>query len=332
MSRLVPWHTVAPLVHSGQIDAPVRPFRLGCGVRLGRVPRRFLSSEFRNGIDEQLGRRWRAGPAQFCLVTTYKAHSYGDPSGAPAGGPPTKQDAARQRLQLAALSLWLARPSSVHFRFVAHVHESHLGGVKLPPLFFTFDEKPSLSRYAAARLTPADLKGARRLNVALNALNLSGPVFIAARYLWLALNQEHADVRLGILWMAVDALFGPEDGQGIGEAIRKRVPAFFGGSRKTQIENHGHAAAGWKARCEVMHGDTLGARSRKEKEYLLLESESIVRGALLSVLLDWRRRRAFETSTGRDAYLTRIACAFVRPGNAESELARRAREKEVASI
>jgi hypothetical protein len=323
---------VAPLFPLGQVDVPPTPARLGCGVRLSRAPRRFLAREFQNGVHENLGTRWLFGPSQPCLVTSYRAASYGDPSGAPEGGPRTKQDAARQRLQLATLALWLARPTAVYFRFVAQVQGSYLGGVRLGPVFAMFEERPSLPRYASTRLTAQAFREARKLNEALNALGLSSPGFIAARYLWVALNQEHADVRIGILWMAVEALFGPADQQSIGESIRRRVGAFFGGSRSMQVENFVHAAAGWKARCEVMHGATLGGRSKNAKECLLLESESIVRAALRSILLNWRRRRVFETDANRDRYLTRLSCAFERPNDTERKAAESAREKEIRSM
>lgn len=312
------WHAVAPVFPEEVAAATSSPVDLGGNVRLDRPPTIFRSSGVL--IAEKVGSHYGCSSSNLALVNEYEADHLNEMDPAPPGRPRRKCDAARQALQIANVALWLARPSPLGFRLVVHLAE----GEATSPSPNAFPDLCALPKYATSRLSALDVAEARQLNKALAPLSPRTTAFIATRYLWLALHEDMLDVSFGILSIAIEALLGPDDQpppgtpptkgpRNIGKRIRARGAALVGGSGPEQALNYCRLDHWWTARNEVMHGDTLEARSDAEKFRLLGEAQELVRAVLRTILLNATVTVEFSTFTTREAYLEKLAGTFVEP-------------------
>ncbi len=316
----MPWVTAAPifpeeaanLAFAGAID-------LDSNVRLDRTPPEFRLGPTAVKIEEDVGKRWSFSSSNLALITEYQAGLWGVGGGPPPESRQSKWGGARQRIQLANLALWLARPSSLHFSLLVHFTAGDR------PMPYLFPGLVVMPRYEGVRLTAVDFDWAKEFNSLLNQLPARTTAFVASRYLWLALHEESADLRLGVLSIAIEALFGPEDHQFIGKRIPSRAAALLGGDPSVQALNYVRLTEWWKARCDVMHGDTLEERPAWEKELLVNEAEDVVREGLRTVLADANIRVQFADFRTREICLEQLDAGFVSPSAKELDEARHKR-------
>lgn len=87
--------------------------------------------------------------------------------------------------------------------------------------------------YAEASLRPNDLLMADTLATAIQKLPHPSSVWTAIRFLWLALTQQDVwESRYVSLWVAIEALFGPENRMSITKALSARVARFLNSDLK----------------------------------------------------------------------------------------------------
>jgi hypothetical protein len=315
---------LAPIFPENALTVPP-PVDLGCQVRIDVPPTVFRSGRVATLIQERVGKRSAFTEANLALITEYDATSLYDPDPSPPGRPRSKSAAACQQLQLANLSLWLARPTDIHFNLLIDLeYVIDTWCLARDPTVF-WPGVVTLPRYGTARLTGTDIDVARDLLAALSELTTKGTGFVASRYLWLALNQEMVDASYGLLWIAVEALLGPENRKRIGERISMRGAAMIGGDRTQQALTYHRVSEGWRARNEVMHGDTLEERSDPEKFLLLWEAHELIRGVLRRVLTEPAVRDPFSTFSDREAFLQELERGFTAPAPEELAAAQNAR-------
>ncbi|MFI5182023.1 MAG: hypothetical protein ACHQPI_11565 [Thermoanaerobaculia bacterium] len=307
------YYAVAPVFTSG-VPAEVHlPVDLGNGVRLDRLP-----PIYGNYVDEmtrQVGTFHTAASGGLALVSDYEADCMDAPDPSPPGRPRSMADAAGQAIQIGSLSTWLAQPTDLSFCLIAVLSE------KIRPRPIVYPPLHVPEGFVFGVLTPERFVEARTINERLFRLSTRTTAWVATRYLWFALHEEAIDLAYGILSIAIEALVGPEDFKDLTHRIPRRGAALLGGGRSDQCLTHVRLAKWWKARCDVMHGETLEKHADVEKKKLLGGALELVRLGIRKILLDPAVAAEFVSFPTRDAYLERIGAGFADPTPAEQAAA-----------
>jgi hypothetical protein len=306
------WCTVAPL-HAWDIDVHLdEPVHLGRGVTLSHVPDwlteeriiRHLSDYHREQLIHNI---------RFVLMLEYDADSLGDPDTEWQGQKPrSKQDRALELFQLANLALWLVYPSSIGFDFVIDLD--------CPANTWSFrhvSEVPRLIPYERDcdhQFIKRDLDLARELYGSLTDLPRDGAAWIAVHALWKALVAEWWEVRYLLLWVGLEALFGPEDAREITYRLFQRIAFFLASDRKEAQGLFKAATASYSWRSRVVHGMRLTKLSAKKSEEIMLEAEDFLRKTLNRLLRKHGLARTF-SGKEREHYLDNLIFSFWSPNN-----------------
>ncbi len=302
------WQAVAPIAPLEALPNSEHP--IGPGVAITAIPQWF--KEEVDFTKENVG-RLSSLDSQGALVCTFDADSYGDPDPSWKGSEPrSKQDAAIEAVHMAGLALSLARPSALHIEAIV-LTEPQLSRassmISIRPVY-RFE---ALSAYASATLGIADLDKADSLATAIRGVQRQSTVWTALRFFEIALCETEWAIRLLQLWVALEALFGPEDRSSIHKRLVKRIARFLNPSD----DNEGRVAyqiafEGYEWRCAASHGARLQGLTHERAEKILLQAESMVRTCLRKILSDPADLVLFN-SAGRDADLDRRAANFHPP-------------------
>lgn len=297
------WESVAPIVPMSALPNRVSP--IGTGVVLDAVPdwfkeeRQFAAIEF--GKRESL-------MSSFCLKAKFEAEGLGELCDGPGGKLRPNHEVSWERIRTANLALWLARPSGLHVELVVTKEpEPGPGGTVIRGI--TLESIRPRQQYAGARLTLGDVVVADRLATAIQSVPHPSSVWAAVRFLWLALTEELWETRYVNLWIAIEALFGPENRRNIGEKLRKRVAKFLNDDDTEAVTARDMVDDGYDLRSAAVHGSRLDNRNAEEVENLMLVSEGIVLTTLRKVLGDPTLIRTF-CSPSRDTYLDALTKGF----------------------
>jgi hypothetical protein len=216
------------------------------------------------------------------LVATYDAAALGDPDPTWVGPEPKSiQESKYELCLLANLALWLSRPSPVQFSVVLHA-----------PQFGAEPIGQRMSRHSPllchpqdvdAQLSDDDITLATQLHASLATVARDTSIWTAIRATWsgLQLNVEH--VRYVLFWIALEALFGPDDAREMTFRLSQRIALFLGKDRAEARELFAVAKRGYGFRSRVVHG-----RWREEPDSLarMAEAEDLVRRSFLRILLE----------------------------------------------
>lgn len=302
------WQAVATLAPAEAL--PNREHPVGPGVILTGTPEWF-KEELRL-LQKSVGER-DSFLSPFALVCTFEAASYSDPDPAVVWPQPrSKQDAAVEAVKLGALALWLARPTGVTFDAVS-VGVPEPGQEATVRSCRPVQRYVPLPRYAAASLVAADLAKADAFATALRTVPRPSATWTALRFLDLALAEELWHVRLLLLWVGIEALFGPEDRRNVQDATARRVARFL--NPGNDVEGRCAYELVWKSyeeRCVVAHGARIPDAKPDERETIVLEAEGILRSTLRRSLEDPGTLAAL-SSPQRDTHLEQLAKGFVPP-------------------
>lgn len=302
------WQAVATLTPVEALPNRVHP--VGPGVMLTGTPEWF-KEELRL-LQKSVGER-ESFASPFALVCTFEADSYGDPD--PSVTWPkarSKQDAAVEAVKLGALALWLARPTGVTFDAVS-VGVPEPGQEATVRSCRPIQRYVPLPRYTAASLKVADLAEADAFATALRTVPRPSATWTALRFLDLALAEELWHVRLLLLWVGIEALFGPEDRRNVQDVTARRVARFL--NPGNDVDGRQAYDLVWKSydeRCVVAHGARISDATPDERETIVLEAEGILRSTLRR-LLEEPAALAALSSSQRDAYLEQLAKGFAPP-------------------
>jgi hypothetical protein len=204
--------------------------------------------------------------------------------------------------------LWLARPSALHVELVVTTEpEPGPGGTGISGHFLE-SIRPH-ERYASALLTLNNVEKADRFATAIQELPRPSSVWTATRFLWLALTEELWETRYVNLWVAIEALFGPENRDGIGRKIRTRVAKFLNADDNEALIARDIVKSGYDLRSAAVHGSRLSRRPEAEMSELMLMSEGIMLTTLRKILSDADLVTKF-CAPSRDAYLDGLARGF----------------------
>jgi hypothetical protein len=213
-----------------------------------------------------------------------------------------------ERIRIANLALWLARPSGLHVEVVVTTEpQPGPGGTAISGRLLE-SIRPH-ERYAGASLTLNNVQTADRLATAIQELPRPSSVWTATRFLWLALTEELWETRYVNLWVAIEALFGPENRERIAKKLRTRVARFLNADDKEALVAQEIVKAGYDLRSAAIHGSRLTKRTESEMSESLLMSEGIILTALRKILSDPELVAKF-CSASRDGYLDDLAKGF----------------------
>lgn len=320
MTKQVPWYTVAPLTRASALGSEVPlPFELAEGVSLSAPPAEYYEPAIASWIVENHGsaRKFQTAPVAF--VAKYEADAMGERDPDWKGiSPRTKQDRALDAIRFANIGMWLARPSAIGFEFYMHLSAEEIGGVSVRQsgTFFALRTHPD---YDGATVSRADVEKAREMAAALATMPRPGVLATAARMMWFALTEDQWDSRFLLLWIAIEALFGPEDNfaKRVSAEIPRRVARFFGKDRKEEIEAYQIVEDNYDWRSRVVHGQRVDGLTEPKSRDLVRHAEGIARTAFRRFLKTPELIATFSDPARREAHLDALAKGFPLPTDAE---------------
>jgi hypothetical protein len=170
--------------------------------------------------------------ASHAFIVSYEAAALGAPDPGWTGvGPKSIQESKYELCVLGNLALWLTKPSPVCFTLVIHAPQ-----VEDEPVAQQIQTHgPMLlchPRDIGARITASDLGVAQRLHRGLVAVEPTSAVFTAIRATWAGLQMNIAAIRYALFWIALEALFGPEDAREITYRLSQRLALFLAADRR----------------------------------------------------------------------------------------------------
>jgi hypothetical protein len=232
------------------------------------------------------------------FVVTYEAASLGAPDPDWDGaGPKSIQESKYEHGVLANLALWLSRPSPACFTLVLHAPQ--------------FDGDPILQQIArhspllchprdeAARITAADTDLAVRLHRSLVDVSQDSAIWTAVRATWAGLTMNIEAIRCSLFWIALEALFGPEDAREITFRLSQRVAFFLAKDRDEARGLFATARSGYAFRSKIVHGRWKEDADSTAK---LASAEDLIRRSLIRLLEDAELMKTF-SGTARESFL-----------------------------
>ena len=272
------------------VDFDSQRFRFGADVTLETIPE-WLSKDqyYKNaGSDDPIA----LTGCTCCLAHDYKA-------------PEAEWDSlGRQKVELsylANLALWLQRPGPTRFYLAFHAVGAHAGqGQALYAVrrYQRCDPFLCHPNDADGKIRMEDLQPAANLYAALVQLPRSGALWTAVVALVDALLAEREEIRHLLLWIALEALFGPEDGHEITYRLSQRIAFFLEEDREEARRLFSEAKKAYGFRSKVAHGTW---EKNKESTQLTAVTESLIRRSVLRLLTDRKCAESFRI--GREAYL-----------------------------
>ncbi len=278
MSEPRSWCTICPLLN---LDVGLKiPVYFSKGLWLTMIPdwlRLDGSTELLSSPDREALKQ-----LQYSFVVEYEAPASGAPDPDWDGPEPRSiQDAKVEVASLANLAMWLAKPSPAGFELVFHAPRWAEGwNVQ------NSDKRPRLrchpkDRYAM--LADHDLERATNLHAALCALSCKNAIWSAVRSAWAALESRNVEVRILLLWDALDALFDTDDGRERESRLPQRIGAFVANGEAGTKATIERAERAYRFMRRVVHGDWGEQADLSDSVY---EAEVLVRGALGRILSD----------------------------------------------
>ncbi|MBI3455496.1 MAG: hypothetical protein HY002_06895 [Candidatus Rokubacteria bacterium] len=307
------WYTVALLR-----EPFLAPFRglidLANGVMLGSIPDWLRAAEMET--EEQPNLRWpyvRAvtGLPMFVLFQQYDAEgpddlddTWNDPDERM-----TKGRTASDRLMVANLAVWLVQPkTTLRFGDVLHVGQRADGAWRIRSLLHPAPFRPEVDRAGTPTLTGDHLAEVRVLNGIIGGLTRHGPLWTALRSLWGALTEGWFHNRYMLLWIAMEALFGPKGRSEITRRLARNLSLFMAANAQEQTTLWAAARQDYDQRSGIAHGE-IGRVQRTEWVELILRAEDWLRPALVRILRDRDLRETFSDQTHRQVFFANLANA-----------------------
>lgn len=298
-----PWHMVAPVAMDFRLDDGVldAPFDMGHGVTLQRRPAWFGEE----AIPTWLGyfEKKRVDEARLVLTVECPADSRGPGD--------VEQERDRSSLRSAQVGVWVA--SGIRLRYDVTIVVEPVGPdgkrrfkswTVLPP-----DQR---RQDAPEPLTLAHLEEARRLLLVIAELSQGerrGPLWVALRMGALASDQYHADIAFTLMWVGLEALFGPDSPGETVHQVAERMALFLETDAAAASSLYRAVKKSYGRRSSVIHGRADGLlkkRTEKERDEAqedFFETSGWLRRAIRRIALDEKMREIF-AGKGRDAYLS----------------------------
>jgi hypothetical protein len=231
---------------------------------------------------EQDGVHW----AKSALVAEYEAGAIGEQDTTWKGSKPKSiQNVKVQQAITANLAIWLAQPSPVGFELIFHALSWNFGEANgLPPSIMRTNFEPRLLCHPAdehKRPSIEQLIEAAGLHTVLLTIPRGNVVWTAIRSFWAGLILNERDVRHLLFWVAIEALFGPQDGGEITHKLAQRIAFFISNDRDSAKKFFKTAKQCYAMRSKIAHGRW---KDDPGMDFLIGQTETIFRKALLRLL------------------------------------------------
>jgi hypothetical protein len=183
---------------------------------------------------------------------------------------------------MAAVGAWITRPSLMSFEWVIHVELD--GAAWRAREFGGYNPITPLVRDSGTRLSESDLVAVRPLTEKLYAAPRDTAILSATRALVSALTQRWNENRYALLWIALEALFGPADAREILFRISQRIALFLeADSEKARILFR-RVREAYNLRSKIVHGLRLEKMKVEDARSLLEDVETWIRETLKRIL------------------------------------------------
>jgi len=291
------WCAVAPIWPRWNANiAPDSKFQFEPGLTVEALPAWVKSDEIIGHLSDYHQRQIRE-ETRFAFLGCYTADADGElASDDPLGD--TRQTAARYRILLANMAMWLARPSAVGFEVLFHAERS--GGSWIWRDSGTYPRVRGGVLEGAA-YHPSDFAAAHGVYQAL-VQRPAGSVGRAIRALWIALWQHDTpEVRYLLVWLLLESIFGPGNGKKVSKRIPHRASRFLSPECGTESDIYDRLRIAYDLRSRLIHGDSIPGHHDAEESQK--ETEAIARAALLKILRTPTHLQAFSREPDRDNYL-----------------------------
>lgn len=290
--------TVIP-IHNAGLSAGVS-FEFAGALRLAALPGWVAGQKMLDGLS--LHDREAVKEATHAFVLTYPADALGSPD--PSWKGPRQKSIQESKYEIglmANFALWLVKASPACFAIVLHAR--HHGDEPIIQQIQRYSELLCHPNDLEARIQDAELQHAAVLHKALLDLTRDTSLWTAFRAVWAGLQINIEAVRCLLFWVALEALFGPEDGREITYRLAQRVGFFLGANREEARQVFEVAKAGYGFRSKVVHGRWKQDPKATQR---MAEAESLFRGAFARILEDAALVETFSTKK-RETFLDDLA-------------------------
>jgi hypothetical protein len=276
------WQSWAPIFNWECLpEVPKEGIDFANGVRLEVLPEWVRSEEVIRHL--HASHRTAIHRVVYGFRLDYKAASLGDPDPDYKGEEPrSKQGRAAELFNLANLALWIVTPNPISLP--AHFHFDRPDDPKSmrssdSGIGFLHHERDNNNK-----LSIDDVALATKLHFVLFNLDRNKTIWIASRLVWKSLWERLWEIRVLIQWVAIEAIFGPQDGREIAYRLAQRIGFFLGRNRKEaqKINDKAKKNYGWRSR--IAHGSQLKKLTKQKSIDISHESQEYIRKALLKIL------------------------------------------------
>jgi len=199
-------------------------FAFGDGLSIQDIPGWIKEADVVNSLDAP--RKMILQDSTKAFVATYQAASLGDPDPRWTGPKPRgKQDLAHEDISFAILSIWIVRPSQLGHRL--YIDGQRIGDKWQMRGLNLCESTLPLQRDVRVQVSRGDLELAGQLYPAMKKIPRGGTMWTALRAYNMALSVQEWNLRYVLLWIGLEALFGPADGRKISFRLAKRMALFL---------------------------------------------------------------------------------------------------------
>jgi hypothetical protein len=282
------------------LDAPVC---LASGVQLVVLPDWVKSQEALEGVGSST-RQAVEHFSKFAFYIEYEAENFDERTPDLQPDEPTKRVRAEELVAMANLALWIAIPTPLSFNLFLHsnrpgdpsgvIHKASVAQLSPHPW------------HKENMLTQEHLKTAGILHQALSGLARRGTVWTAAGAVWDALHSARRwELRVLLFWMALEALYGPNDTHETTHQLSERLALFLGRDENEDEARRLYVVAkkGYAARSRIVHGLRVSGLDDDAILRLGCSVEYLAQRSLQQILTDSDVVNSFDSSE-RDKFLS----------------------------
>lgn len=294
---------IAPIENDRWFTESPLPILFAEGVRIDTIPKWVYSGLDSIQIDFTNSQRIKGSRNAFQVE--YSADAIGTPDPDDTKTPPRDiQTAKHEAIFLANLALWISNPNAVSYSAI--IHYENVTADPLLRQYASIQGFKAHGAYLRRKLEHSDFELARSLHSQLSKLNRRGPVWLAAYSLWLGLHERDWASRFMQMWIALEALFGPDDAREITFRLSQRISFFLEPNKEKAFDLFKHVKASYSWRSKIVHGLKLSKLEQDESEVLSYSLEHMVAGSLRKILSDSKLIDFFDGS-GREDFLDKFA-------------------------
>jgi hypothetical protein len=285
------WYTCSPVVDYWDQNGLFEQSReISDGIRIEPVPDWFSSENARDWLNWGQREKYTSTGRVICLE--YEAEALGSPvPGLPEHVNISAQDLAQEKIALASIAFWFARPSNFSTESIFHFEreEDELcirQSAGIPRLIPHED-------YRQTALQEEDVAKGSHLLEKMLALPRDETLFTAMWTFRKALTERLWAVRYLLEWVVLESLFGPDNPGETRYRISHRIGLYLGNTKNEAKEICKKTRKGYDWRSKIAHGLRLHNLEPDQAASLGLELEKVIQAAFLKILENEDHREIF---------------------------------------